>query len=65
MYGLAILGGGPAGTGPLVWAAQNGKLRSWMDTGIALIEQTGAMGGTLGNYVVNAEFVEHVLHRMP
>ena len=55
MYGLAILGGGPAGTGPLVWAAQNGKLRSWMDTGIALIEQTGAMGGTLGNYVVNAD----------
>jgi hypothetical protein len=55
MYGLAILGGGPAGTGPLVWAARNGKLRGLMEAGIAVVERTGAIGGTLGSYVVNAD----------
>jgi hypothetical protein len=55
MYGLAIIGGGPAGTGPLVWAAQNGKLHSWLDDGVVVIERTGAMGGTLGSYIVNAD----------
>ncbi len=55
MYGLAIIGGGPAGTGPLVWAAQHGKLDAWLDDGVAVIERTGAMGGTLGSYIVNAD----------
>lgn len=55
MYGLAILGGGPGGTGPLVWAARNGKLPDLMNSGIAVVERTGAMGGTLGNYIVNAD----------
>ena len=55
MYGLAILGAGPAGTGPLVWAAQHGKLTSWLDIGIAVVERSGTIGGTIGKYAVNAD----------
>lgn len=53
--GLAILGGGAAGTGPLIWAAQNGKLEEWLGTGIAVVERSDRMGGGIGQYMLNAD----------
>jgi hypothetical protein len=55
MYETAILGGGPAGTGSLVWAAQHGRLGEWLDSGVALVEGTGQLGGALGQYPLNAD----------
>jgi hypothetical protein len=55
MLELAILGGGPAGTGPLIWAAQYGVLHSWLDGGVAIVERTAEMGGSLGQYLINAD----------
>jgi hypothetical protein len=50
-----VLGGGPAGTGPLIWAAQNGMLHSWLGGGIAIVERGAEMGGSLGQYLINAD----------
>ena len=50
-----ILGGGPAGTGALVWAARNGVLGDWLDAGIAVVEQSDSLGGTMGHYALNAD----------
>jgi hypothetical protein len=55
MYETVILGGGPAGTGSLVWAARHGHLGDWLDRGIALVEKTGLLGGSLGRYPLNAD----------
>jgi hypothetical protein len=55
MYGLIILGGGPAGTGPLVWAAQHGKLAWLLERGVAIVERSGKFGGSLDGYVINAD----------
>jgi hypothetical protein len=49
-YASVVVGGGPGGLGPLLWAAQQGLLDSWLDRGIALVERTGLLGGTLGRY---------------
>jgi hypothetical protein len=53
-FDLAIVGAGPAGTGPLLSAAKRGKLQSFLDRGIALIEKTAYLGGTLGKYDLTA-----------
>ncbi len=55
MYETVILGGGPAGTGSLVWAARHGRLGAWLDCGVAVVEQTAALGGSLGGYPLNAD----------
>jgi hypothetical protein len=55
MYGVIILGGGPAGTGPLIWAAQNGRLDWLLDRGVAIVERTAAIGGSLDHYIINAD----------
>lgn len=55
MVGLAIIGAGAAGIGPLVWAAQNNKLHAWLDVGMAIVEQRAAAGGDIGKYVVDAD----------
>lgn len=55
MYGLVILGGGPAGTGPLVWAAQHGKLGWLLEQGVAVVERSAKFGGSLDGYVINAD----------
>src|SRR5262245_5524431 len=49
-YTAVVVGGGPGGLGPLLWAAQNGVLDSWLEQGVALVERTGRLGGTLGRY---------------
>ena len=55
VYETVILGGGPAGTGALVWAARHGRLGAWLDAGVALVEQSEELGGTLGRYTLNAD----------
>jgi hypothetical protein len=55
VYETVILGGGPAGTGPLVWAARHGQLDAWLDSGVALVEQGEELGGSLGQYPLNAD----------
>ena len=55
MRATIILGAGPGGTGPLIWAAQNGRLRGWLDAGVAIVERTASLGGTLGRYVANSD----------
>lgn len=55
MYQTVILGGGPAGTGSLVWAARRSLLGEWLDAGIAVIERRQALGGTVGRFTLNAD----------
>jgi hypothetical protein len=55
MFETVILGGGPAGTGPLMWAAGNGLLSDWLDRGVAIVDQRAEPGGTLGHYGLNAD----------
>src|SRR5215813_10622049 len=49
-FASVVVGGGPGGLGPLLWAAQNGLLDAWLDQGVALVERGGRLGGTLGRY---------------
>jgi hypothetical protein len=55
MLGSLILGAGPGGTGPLVWAAQQGCLHEWLRQGVTVIERGNAIGGTLGRYIINSD----------
>jgi hypothetical protein len=55
VYETVILGGGPAGTGALVWAARHGRLGTWLNGGVALVEQAEELGGSLGRYALNAD----------
>jgi hypothetical protein len=55
VYETVILGGGPAGTGALVWAARHGRLGAWLDGGVALMERADELGGALGHYALNAD----------
>jgi hypothetical protein len=50
-----VIGGGPGGLGPLVWAAQNGHLPDWLDDGVAIVERSGRLGGSLGRYGINSD----------
>ena len=36
MLSSIIIGGGPGGLGPLIWAAQHGLLPDWLDRGVAV-----------------------------
>ncbi len=55
MLETMILGGGPGGTGPLVWAAGAGVLGDWLDRGVAVVDRCAGMGGTVGRYCLNAD----------
>lgn len=55
MRGTLILGGGPGGTGPLIWAMQNGMLDSWLTEGITIVDSGASLGGTIGRYAVNSD----------
>jgi len=48
MLSSIIIGGGPGGLGPLIWAAQHGLLPAWLDRGVAVVERQAYLGGTLG-----------------
>lgn len=55
MRGSLIVGAGPGGTGPLVWAAQSGALEGWLKAGVTILDRSAAMGGTIGRYVINSD----------
>ena len=50
-----IVGGGPGGLGPLLWAAQKGCLEEWLDRGVTVVERSGRLGGTLGRYSIDSD----------
>ncbi|HEY4168800.1 MAG TPA: hypothetical protein VGM96_18580 [Reyranella sp.] len=50
-----VIGGGPGGLGPLVWSAQHGHLPDWLDEGVAIVERSGRLGGSLGCYGINSD----------
>ena len=50
-----IIGGGPGGLGPLVWAAQQGLLPAWLDRGVAVVERQNHLGGTLGKFGIYSD----------
>ena len=55
-YPIAIVGGGPAGTGPLLAALQQGRLSSLLQQGVAIFEGSDKLiRGSLGNYQVNSD----------
>lgn len=55
VFETVILGAGPAGTGPLVWAARQGLLGDWLERGVAVVDRRPAIGGTIGQYALNAD----------
>lgn len=55
MYETVIVGAGPGGTGPLIWAAQHGQLTDWLKSGVALIDQAAVIGGTLTKYLIGSD----------
>lgn len=55
MLSTVIIGGGPGGLGPLIWAAQAGLLPSWLARGIAIVDRQSSLGGTLGRYAINSD----------
>jgi len=55
-YHVGIIGGGPAGTGPLFSALQDGKLRELLDSGVALFESGENLAkGRLGEFDLNSD----------
>src|SRR5258708_5000938 len=55
MLSTIIIGGGPGGLGPLVWAAQHGLLPDWLDRGVAVVECQAHLGGTLGRFGIKSD----------
>lgn len=54
-YTSIVIGGGPGGLGPLLWAAQHGLLERWLGQGLALVERSDRLGGSLGRYGINSD----------
>ena len=55
MLSSVIIGGGPGGLGPIIWAAQHGLLPAWLDRGVAVVERQAHLGGTLGRFGINSD----------
>lgn len=55
MLSSIIIGGGPGGLGPLIWAAQHGLLPDWLDRGVAVVERQAHLGGTLGRFGIHSD----------
>ena len=55
MLSSIIIGGGPGGLGPLVWAAQQGLLPAWLDRGLVVVERQAHLGGTLGRFGIHSD----------
>jgi hypothetical protein len=47
-----VLGAGPGGIGPLIYAAQNGLLDRWLDRGVTVIERRAAASSALSQYAL-------------
>lgn len=55
-YRAVFVGSGPAGSGPLVCALQQGRLDALLDAGVAMLDSSASMcRGTLGKYVINSD----------
>ena len=55
-YRAIFVGSGPAGSGPLICALQQGRLNALLDAGIAMLDSSNRMcRGTLGKYVINSD----------
>lgn len=67
-YRTAVIGGGPSGTGPLVYGAWSGRLPELLGRGLALVEKSGNLcAGRLGQYQINSNsngstFIECLEH---
>ena len=59
-FATAIVGAGPGGTGPLVYAAQAGLLDRWLSMGVVVIDRAQSFGGAIGRYVVNSDTLGRV-----
>jgi hypothetical protein len=56
MFGLVIVGGGPAGLAPLLAAHRDGRIDQLLQAGVALVEQSGELGaGQIGHYAINSD----------
>ncbi len=55
MLSSVIIGGGPGGLGPIIWAAQHGLLPEWLDRGVAVVERQSHLGGTLGRFGIHSD----------
>lgn len=55
MLSTVIVGGGPGGLGPLIAAAQQGRLPDWLDGGVAVVDRQDHLGGTLWRYGINSD----------
>jgi hypothetical protein len=55
MLSSIVIGGGPGGLGPLIWAAQTGVLPDWLSQGVAIVDRQDNLGGTLGRYAINSD----------
>ena len=55
IHSTLIVGGGPGGLGPLLWAAQKGCLEEWLGRGVVVVERSGRLGGSLGRYGINSD----------
>jgi hypothetical protein len=55
MLSSIIIGGGPGGLGPLIWAAQQGLLPDWLNRGVAIMERQDHLGGTLGRFGIRSD----------
>ena len=55
MLSSVIIGGGPGGLGPILWAAQRGLLPTWLDRGVAVVERQAHLGGTLGRFGIKSD----------
>ena len=55
-YDTIIIGGGPAGLGPLVAASKSGQLDAVLDKGVCVIEKGPTIGGgAFNNYSINSD----------
>jgi hypothetical protein len=55
MNATLVLGAGPAGLGPIVFAAQSGLLEPWLDRGVAVVERRPAASSALSRYALFAD----------
>ncbi|SEP44284.1 phosphoglycerate kinase [Rhodospirillales bacterium URHD0017] len=55
MLSSVIVGGGPGGLGPIIWAAQHGLLPAWLDRGVAVVDRQAHLGGTLGRFGIKSD----------
>ncbi len=56
VFGLLIVGGGPAGMAPLLAAHHGGVLDELLGDGVAIVERSARLGaGAIGRYAINSD----------